>query len=96
MTAPATLDPIKSVVDNWRSARAKEAEWKQAKEELAAVITQHLGDAEVGTIAGVPVLSLRRGQETRLNQELLKRLHPDVFAACCETREKSTGLRIIG
>lgn len=89
------LNHIAGLIDNWRTARGKEAEWRQAKEELAAVITQHLDGAETGTIDGVPTISLKTVKETRLNQKLLRSMHPDVFAECCETSEKSTGLRII-
>jgi len=96
MTTPVPLDNIKTIVDNWRTARAKEAEWKQAKEELAAVIAQCIGDHEIGTIDGVPALSLKALEENRLNYNLLKQRHPDIYAECCETTEKSSGLRIVG
>jgi hypothetical protein len=89
------LDEIATVVDNWRAARAKEAEWKRAKEELAAAILAVLGDAELGTIAGRPVVSYKRIKKTALSQKLLQRLHPDVFAECVETTESNTGLRLV-
>lgn len=89
------LDTIAAVVDNWRAARTKEAEWKKAKEELAAVILAALGDAETGTIDGQPILSHKRIKKTGLSQTLLKQLHPDVFAECLETKETSSGLRLI-
>ena len=91
--AAKPLDDIATVVANWRAARAKEAEWKKAKEELAAAIAKHLDGAEIGTLNGAPALTLKTIKETRLNQQLLQKLYPDVFAECCEVKEKSTGLR---
>lgn len=94
MTQP--IDNIAAVVDNWRAARAKEAEWKKAKEELAAAIVTALDGAETGTINGQPVVSHKRIKKTALSQALLKQLHPDVFVECTETKESNSGLRLVG
>ena len=101
MTAAASdstkpLDEIATVVANWQAARAKEAEWKRAKEELAAVIVTMLGDAELGTVNGRPVVSYRRIKKTALSQQLLQQLHPDVYAECLQITETNSGLRVVG
>jgi len=89
------LDELAGVIANWRAAKTKAAEWKTAADELSAVIVTALGDAEIGTVDGKPIVSYKRFKKTALSQKLLKQLHPDVFAECTETTESSSGLRLV-
>lgn len=67
---------------------------KMHKEHLAEVenrIRERLGDAEIGAVDGVPVLSYRAQQRSGIDLEALRRDHPTI----AQTYSKSTTHRVL-
>lgn len=79
----ANLDALATWVDLLRDAQAK----KRAAEELITVargkIEEALGDSEIGTVGGVPVVRYTTVTARRFDQKLAKeRIPADLLAAC--------------
>ena len=78
--------PLKAI-ERYRAAQAAIKKWEEVKAAARAEIEKALGEAETGTVYGIPVVTYKHVKSNRLNQELLKTLHPDVHAECMEISE---------
>lgn len=81
------LSHLRVQVDILRAVKAKEAELKALKENARAAIEDALGDSDVGTIDGEPVVTWKFHKRVALDQKVLKSSFPDVFDECVRTTE---------
>ncbi|MCP3801836.1 hypothetical protein NLX83_21455 [Allokutzneria sp. A3M-2-11 16] len=84
------LDEHRAVIELIGQVRAQ-------RERLAAVLTTletsvkaRMGEAEVGTLDGEPVVRWTATLRTSLSQRLVKALHPQVVTECLETQRVRT------
>ena len=74
------LDAIKAHIDILVHCRNKQAELGQMIEKSRAAIEEALGDDEIGTLNGEPVIRWRHQKVTHLDQKALKEAHPEIVA----------------
>lgn len=83
MTAPANAVEIPApLVNELRHARAQIAKWQEIADAYRSTIEQLMGQHDTATVDGQPVVHWTHVKSTRLDQSLLKSLHPEVFAEC--------------
>lgn len=70
------------LVEALRNARAQEAQWAEIAGTLRSKLEELIGEHETATVNGQPAIRWTRVKSTRLNQTLLKSLHPDAYAEC--------------
>lgn len=71
----------------YRQAREQIATWTEIADQARARLEQQLGERQTGTVDGLPVIRWARVKSTRLDQTLVKSLHPGVHAECQTTSE---------
>ena len=76
------LDDIISVLDQYRNAQLRVAEWQEVMASARSYIENALGENETGTIDGEPVVRWSKVTSNRVNQSILKADYPDVYRAC--------------
>ena len=81
------LDDIAGQIEVLRYAKRKEAEIKELLASTRAVIEERLGDNEIGTLDGNPVVRWTFVKTNRLNQRKLKEDRPDLVAEYTEASE---------
>ena len=79
-----SLDHIKAHVDILKFVAAKEAELKEMKERSRAAVEEALGENEIGTVDGEPVVRWGHQKVNRLNQKALKAERPEIVAEYTE------------
>lgn len=86
------LDPsIATIISELRTAKTALKQAEERHEHLANQVRFALGDAEIGTIGGVPAASWKRTLRASLDRSRLEDDYPQVFAAC----QKSTPVRTL-
>ena len=75
-----------SEVKRYREAQRRIAEWTEIKDAARAKIERKMGEHEVGTVAGVPVISWvhTKGENGRFNQAAHKESEPECHARYTE------------
>lgn len=83
-TLPDTvlLDDLAPMIELYREAGSKIAEWTEIRDKVRAAIEQRMGEHETGTVAGQPVVRWVHVTSNRVDTTLLKANHPDVYRAC--------------
>lgn len=84
------LDELKAHIDILKFCKTKQAELAEMVERSRAAIEEVLGDEEIGTIEGEPVVRWTHQKVNRLNQKALKAERPEIVA---EYTEASTQRR---
>lgn len=84
---PGTAAVPAKAVERYRAAKAAIKQWEDVAAKARAEIEKALGENETGTVRGVPVVSWKHVKSTRLDQGLLKKLHPEVHAECMVVSE---------
>lgn len=76
----AAVDDLATWIDAYRAACANRDQWSDIADRAKQQITQHLdrADAEVGTIAGRPVVRYTTVITKRLDQKALKAKEPEL------------------
>lgn len=80
------IDDLTEPLRLLRQANRQLERWGSVRRELQDMIKGRLQDAEVGTVAGRPVVTWRGTWRSTVSQRLLKERHPD--AAVDVTEEK--------
>ncbi|AOT23794.1 hypothetical protein SEA_HURRICANE_56 [Mycobacterium phage Hurricane] len=78
----ADLSEVKGHVDLLRHARGEKAKWAEVEKMAKAAIEEALDGADEGEIGGQVVVRRKEIKSNKLDQRLLKSLHPDVVAEC--------------
>ena len=78
------LDHIRAHVDILKFVASKEAELKEMKERSRAAVEEALGENEIGTVDGEPVVRWGHQKVNRLNQKALKAERPEIVAEYTE------------
>jgi predicted phage-related endonuclease len=81
------LDELRAQVELLRWAKERKAELKVIEDNARDAVEAALGDHDVGSLDGEPVVMWRFTKRTALDQKLLKELFPDVFEECKRTTE---------
>lgn len=85
------LTPLRAQIEILQYCRAQRAELAARIDELEAsakaAIQEALGDNDTGTIDGHTVITWKTTKRTALDQQLLKKLHPDAYEECRTTTE---------
>lgn len=79
------LDDLTSWVDTYQAAQAKVKEFEQLAKVARKQIEARLGDAEVGTVAGQPVIRWSTVSSSRVDVTKLKAEYPDLADAVTVT-----------
>ncbi|ASR85259.1 hypothetical protein I5H06_gp45 [Mycobacterium phage SirPhilip] len=79
------ISAVKGHVDLMMHARAEKAKWAEVEKAAKAAIDEALGTDDEGTIGGQVVVRRKEIKSNKLDQGLLKSLHPDVAAECTTT-----------
>ncbi|WP_018348202.1 hypothetical protein [Longispora albida] len=82
-TEPVALDDLAGTIDAYRRFRAEADRWTSAAAELRRVIEARLADADVGTIAGRPVVRHTSYTERRVDMQKLRLLSPANLVEQC-------------
>ena len=78
----ADLTHLAALVAAYNDTDEQVKELEARKKEIRAVIEEALGDKETGTVNGAPVVRWTYVKTSRLDQTLLKELHPRAYAEC--------------
>ncbi|QFP94843.1 hypothetical protein SEA_MARSHAWN_57 [Mycobacterium phage Marshawn] len=81
----ADISAVKGHLDLLRHAKAEKAKWAEVEKAARAAIDEALGVEPEGTVDGEVVVRLKEIKSSKLDQGLLKKLHPDVAAECTTT-----------
>ncbi|MGI8310700.1 hypothetical protein [Saccharopolyspora hattusasensis] len=81
------VDALAEYVSLLRQVQSKIENLSRMRSDLQDKIKNALGDAEIGTVAGRPVVSWKRTLRVALSQRLVKALHPEVIPECEEITE---------
>ncbi|APD18220.1 hypothetical protein SEA_HAMMY_57 [Mycobacterium phage Hammy] len=76
------ISEVKGHVDLLAHARAEKAKWAEIEKAAKAAIEEALGADDEGTIGGQVVVRRKEIKSNKLDQGLLKRMHPEVAAEC--------------
>jgi predicted phage-related endonuclease len=74
----AALDAVADWISAYRTARDNAAKWSELANRARSHITEALGDAEVGLLAGNPVVRHTFVHKQRVNLPKLRAEHPDL------------------
>lgn len=88
------LDDLAAHLELLRTVEDQLARLKTLRGDLQRKVKTRLGDVEVGTVNGVPVVTYRRTLRITLSQRLVKELHPQVARQCEEISEVRTFLLV--
>lgn len=86
----AALDDLAAKLALLRQTGEKIAKYTKLQADLQRAIKARLGDAEVGTIAGRPVVTWKRTLRVAVSQKLLKEHYPEVVSEVSDIREVRT------
>jgi len=78
------LTGLAAVVDALAEARERAKMYDQLCKDLEATVKARMGDAEIGTIDGEPMVSFKSTLRQALSQKKLKTHFPLVALACSE------------
>ena len=84
------LDAHRGAVDLLKWVKAREAEIKDIKEKARAEIEAALGDNEAGTVDGELAITWQSSKRRQLDQDALKKAHPDIVEEFKKTTEVRT------
>jgi predicted phage-related endonuclease len=84
------LDDLAAKVALLRQTNQKIAKYAKVQAELQHAIKARLGDMEVGTIAGRPVVTWKRTLRVAVSQKLLKQRYPEIASEVCDITEVRT------
>jgi predicted phage-related endonuclease len=87
MTTAVSLDALQAQVELLKWAKARESEIAEVKANARAAIEDALGDNEVGTVNGEPVVTWKHYKRRSLAQKALKAALPEVAEQFMETTE---------
>lgn len=90
MSNERALDEIGDKIAAYRATDDQIKVLQDLKSTLRADIETALGDAEVGTVAGEPVITYKFGKRNALDQRALKRAHPEIWASFVAPSETRT------
>lgn len=76
------LTGLASVIDALAEAKERAKLYEQLCDDLEATVKARLGDAEIGTLGGQPVVSYKSAPRQALSQRKLKEEYPAVALAC--------------
>lgn len=97
-TTPAAesiaVDDLSAQLDLLRWVEDQLGALKKFRGELHRTIKSRLGDIEVGTVNGVPVVTYRTALRVTLSPRLVRELHPEVARKCEEISEVRTLLLV--
>lgn len=78
----ADISHVAQHVEILRHVKAEQSRLKEIEAAARAMIEDAIGDDEVGTVDGKVVVTFKHIKSNRLDQGLLKSLHPDVYEDC--------------
>lgn len=81
------LEEVRSHIEVLRWIKERKAELKELEEHTRSEIEAAMGQRENGTLDGVQVVRWSHFKTTRLNQNALKKDHPELVANYLETSE---------
>ncbi len=81
----ADISGIKGHVELLRHARTEKAKWAEVEKAAKAAIDEALAGDDEGKVDGQVVVRRKEIKSNKLDQGLLKRMHPDVAAECTTT-----------
>jgi hypothetical protein len=81
------LDDVKDSVAIMRACKSRIADLTEVLAQHRAVIEEKMGNEDVGTVDGKPVITWKTYKQNRLNQAVLAITHPDILELCKETTE---------
>ena len=70
-----------------REIKAQKKELEEREKTIKAVLTEFLGEAEVGLVDGRPAFRYLKSYPARLDQQALKEERPEVFSKFVNVRE---------
>ncbi|MGH3954449.1 MAG: hypothetical protein ACRDTI_10480 [Mycobacterium sp.] len=76
------LSHVKGEVDLLGYVKRERARLKEIEDHVKPKVLEALGSDDVGTINGKVVVTIKHIKSNKLDQKLLKSLHPDVFEEC--------------
>lgn len=88
------LDELAPHLELLRTVEDQLARLKALRGDLQRKVKNRLGEVEVGTVNGVPVVTYRRTLRVTLSQKLVKELHPEIVRQCEEITEVRTFLLV--
>lgn len=83
--APTDLESLRWAVETLRWAKERKAEIKVLEDQARDALEQALGDNEVGVLDGHAAITWKTHQQTRLDQQTLKKTFPDIYDVCRKT-----------
>ncbi|AAD17621.1 hypothetical protein TM4_54 [Mycobacterium phage TM4] len=83
------ISSVKGHVDLLRYVKAEKAKLKEIEDAAKAAVEEALGGDDEGTIDGEVVVRRKRIKSNRLDQKLLKSLHPEAHAECMSMSEST-------
>jgi predicted phage-related endonuclease len=81
------LNSVRAAVEILHWAKLRKAEIKELEENARATVESALGDAELGTVDGVPAIKWGSYKRTALDQKALKQARPEIVAEFQKTTE---------
>lgn len=83
------LSHLKGEVDLLGYVKRERARLKEIEDHVKPKIIEALGSEDVGTINGQVVVTIKHVKSNKLDQKLLKSLHPEVHAECMSITEST-------
>lgn len=88
LDGPTTsLDGLAAELVSLREVEAKLAKLRNQRTKLQGKIKAALGKTEIGTVAGVQVVSFKYVRPIALDQQILKTNFPDIYEECLDVTE---------
>ncbi|AXH46896.1 hypothetical protein I5G67_gp058 [Mycobacterium phage Aminay] len=81
------ISAVRQHVEILKYVKAEKAKLTEIESAARAVVEEALGDDETGAIDGEPVVRNKFVKSNRLDQKLLKSLHPEIAAECMAVSE---------
>lgn len=82
---PTDLESLRWAVELLRHVKERKAELKTLETQARDALEAALGDNTVGVLDGQPAVTWKTHEQTRLDQQALKKTFPDVYEACRTT-----------
>lgn len=86
-TQAVELDDLAHHLHLLRQVDTKIGKLTSLRTDLVQRIKAALGDDEIGTVDGIPVVTFKRTLRVALSQKLIKERHPEVIPDCEEITE---------
>ena len=80
-TPPVELDDLAGILENIRIAKHNAQSWREVAETLMADVKARVGEAEVGTVGGQPVVRHSTRTVTRVDAKRLRAELPEPVLA---------------